>query len=302
MSSSPSLPVETIAGLAAGFGTTLVAHPLDLIKLRLQLDTHKTSQWQACKRIFKSLNNNGNNTLINIYRGIGPNLIGSTTAWGLYFFFYRHYKNLVIDFSSSITHDGNLKPFHYLSTAFAAGASTAILTNPIWVVKTRMIATDRSTPGAYTSFFNGMTQIFKNEGVRGYYRGLLPALISVSQGAVQMSLYDIIKKTLATDKSNSASPNPATNSSLHYLYASALSKMVATCLFYPLQTIRSRLQASTAQTIPSPFTVFINIFRNEGPLAVYKGLPANLLRVVPATCTTFLIYEHVKSGLVNISV
>ncbi|TID31089.1 hypothetical protein CANINC_000333 [Pichia inconspicua] len=286
-----SLPVETVAGLAAGFGTTPLAHPLDLLKLRLQLDTHRTSQWQACKRILSSINKNGNGTLVNLYRGIGPNIIGSTSAWGLYFFFYRHYKDLLIANSHSLENDNYLQPHHYLGTAFAAGASTAILTNPIWVVKTRMLATDRSSPGAYTSFLNGLYNIYKLEGLRGYYRGLVPALLSVSQGAVQLSLYDIIKKSLGPDNDTS---------SIHYLYASALSKMVATCIFYPLQTIRSRLQASTTHAHNSPISVLLNIVRYEGPLAVYKGLPANLLRVVPATCTTFLIYEHVKSNLVNI--
>jgi hypothetical protein len=36
---------------------------------------------------------------------------------------------------------------------FILGAITAFFTNPFWVVKTRMCATDRTDPGAYKGLF-----------------------------------------------------------------------------------------------------------------------------------------------------
>ena len=70
-----------------------------------------------------------------------------------------------------------------------------LITNPIWVVKTRLqlqrrglsrrgIAIPKGAPtsGAavqYKGFFDGVRRIAQEEGVRGLYRGLGPSLVMV---------------------------------------------------------------------------------------------------------------------------
>ncbi|ODV85566.1 hypothetical protein CANARDRAFT_176013 [[Candida] arabinofermentans NRRL YB-2248] len=318
-----SRTVESIAGLSAGFMTTLISHPLDFFKLRLQLDTESKSQIQSFKKITRDLMNLSK-LIKNIYRGVGPNLVGSTTAWGLYFMFYREYKTLISYASvQAANQDQGLNSIHYLMCAFAAGWSTSILTNPIWVIKTRMITTSRTAPGAYTSILDGVQQIYRKEGITGYYKGLTPALISVSQGALQFSIYDtlkhhiIMKPNRATKEDNKKGTDgniTTTKSEQHhlstfqYLYASATSKMIATVVFYPLQVVRSRLQANYNVIKPnmptlkskgkfSMSSVCRSILKYEGIKGFYKGLFANLIRVLPATCITFAVYENVKRSL-----
>ena len=300
--------VEAVAGLCAGFSTTLLTHPLDFFKLRLQLDTSSPNQLTAFKKIYNQLvysssNNNGQLSyykfIQNIYRGIGPNLIGSTSAWALYFYMYRQFKDLNLLIINKSNDDKHLKHYNYLLSAFLAGWSTSILTNPIWVIKTRMIAIDRSSPNAYKSIINGISNIYENEGLKGFYRGLVPALFNVAQGAVQLSIYDLLKRQISDNDDNDV--NDGNNKSLttiQYVYSSSISKMLSTSIFYPLQMIRSRLQILT--TNPPNYSIIpltVNIIRREGILAIYKGLPANLLRVVPATCITFLVYEKSKQIL-----
>lgn len=43
--------------------------------------------------------------------------------------------------------------------------------------------------------------------------------------------------------------------------------------------------------------VIKQVWRQEGFLGFYKGLGPNLLRVVPSTCVTFLVYENVRWSL-----
>lgn len=320
----PSKTVEAIAGLSAGFFTTLIAHPLDFLKLRLQLDTTSKSQYEAMKKVYQNvllsstiINNTNNSNKIsivklieNIYRGITPNLIGSTSAWAIYFYFYRQYKNLILNniSNSNITINSNnidksLKSYHYLLSAFAAGWTTSIITNPIWVIKTRMISTNKSSNdvNAYKSFIDGIKQIYKNEGLLGFYRGLIPSLFNVAQGAIQLSLYDLIKRNLNKNNINNNNHKDSDNNkltTLQYFYASSVSKMIANGIFYPLQVIRSRLQIVNNANKFQSITILINhMYYKEGVRAFYKGLLTNLLRVIPATCTTFIIYEKVKEQL-----
>ncbi|QPG73649.1 hypothetical protein FOA43_000961 [Brettanomyces nanus] len=299
-----SRAVEMIAGLSAGFVTTVVSHPLDFIKLRMQLDVTSATQWQAFHRIYEDLMRSSSTTasrtssrklIQSIYRGVGPNLVGSTAAWALYFTFYREYKNLMLDYHHSEHNDSNLNSGQYLLCAFEAGWTTSLITNPIWVIKTRMISTSRSTPGAYTSIWDGIKQIFIHEGFKGYYKGLSPALVNVSQGALQFSIYDTFKHHLILKEGQTERDL----TTLEYLYASATSKMLATISLYPLQVIRSRLQVNSNKHMESVVYLVHKMATQEGLKGFYKGIVANLIRVVPATCITFTVYENMRTILLS---
>jgi solute carrier family 25 folate transporter 32 len=77
--------------------------------------------------------------------------------------------------------------------ADALGAITAMLTNPIWVVKTRVFATGRSDP-AYRGLWTALRTIYTKEGIRGLYKGSLLALVGVSNGSIQFATYEGIKR------------------------------------------------------------------------------------------------------------
>jgi solute carrier family 25 folate transporter 32 len=73
------------------------------------------------------------------------------------------------------------------------GALTAVVTNPFWVIKTRMCTTKKSAPGSYQSLIGGLTSLFRTEGIQGLYRGIVPALFGVSHGAIQFMAYEQLK-------------------------------------------------------------------------------------------------------------
>jgi len=103
-----------------------------------------------------------------------------------------------------------------LKSRYLQGAVVALCTNPLWVVKVRMCASRRGQPGAYSGLFgeyfsfeyrhlignrsyvfgisDGLYQIVRYEGIRGLYKGLVPALLSASHGALQFMAYEELKK------------------------------------------------------------------------------------------------------------
>lgn len=69
-----------------------------------------------------------------------------------------------------------------------------MLTNPIWVVKTRVFGTAKNDAVAYRGLWDGLRSISRTEGIRGLYKGSLLALIGVSNGSIQFATYEEIKR------------------------------------------------------------------------------------------------------------
>ena len=181
-----------------------------------------------------------------------------------------------------------------LSLTISLGALTAICTNPIWVIKTRMLSTPVTHEGAYISTVDGIRQIARSEGLPGFYRGLVPSLFGVSHGALQFMAYEQMKKY----RTSGLTTSQTDLSNLDFLVFSGLSKIFAGSLTYPYQLIRARLQMyDAAKKYKSARDVIIQAWRLEGFSGFYKGLGPNLLRVVPSSCVTFLVYENTKSLL-----
>ena len=187
--------------------------------------------------------------------------------------------------------------YRHVANLLFAGALTAVCTNPIWVIKTRMLSTSSSHAGAYTSILDGTRHIYRSEGLSGFYRGLVPSLFGVSHGALQFMAYEQLKRYRLA----SIAGNTEHLSNIDYTVTSGLSKVFAGSVTYPYQVVRARLQTYDAgENYKSARDVIQQVWKQEGPKGFYKGLGPNLLRVLPSTWVTFLVYENTKYYLPRI--
>ena len=125
------------------------------------------------------------------------------------------------------------------------------------------------------------------------FHGLVPNLAGVSHGA----LYFVAYEKLKAERRRSRNSKTLTN--LDTIMTSSLSKVFAGILSYPHQLVRARMQMYNPADLtlrPSLGVIGViqKIWRHEGYLGFYKGLGPNLVRVVPSTCVTFLVYENVR--------
>ncbi|PGH31584.1 solute carrier family 25 (mitochondrial folate transporter), member 32 [[Emmonsia] crescens] len=311
---SPSV-VETLAGFTAGISSTLAVHPLDVIKTRLQVDRFSSSRVGNSLRIARGIARNEGGIIAGFYRGLTPNLLGNSVSWGLYFLWYSNIKNTLHVFHGS--RKERLGSLDYFVASGVAGVLTSLLTNPIWVIKTRMLSTGSHAPGAYPSLAAGVRAIYRSEGIAGFYRGMVPALFGVSHGALQFMAYEKLKQyrassttaaqlELATSTSavgvpgngivnGSARIKDSKLSNMDYLVLSGTSKVFAGCVTYPYQVLKARLQTyDAARTYRGVVDAMGQMWRKEGVVGFYKGMGPNLVRVLPSTWVTFLVYENVR--------
>jgi len=126
-----------VAGTAAGLVSTAALFPLDTIKVRYQVDEATTLRApQRLVGAFKSvLQKEGT---LGLYQGLPAGLYGSGISWGGYFYFYELSKSRWVASRAPGEGDKWNAAWHQTAAAIEAGAIMVALTNPIWLVKTRM--------------------------------------------------------------------------------------------------------------------------------------------------------------------
>ena len=141
----------------------------------------------------------------------------------------------------------------------------------------------------------GLRTILRTEGLSGFYRGLGVSLFGVSHGAVQFAVYEPTKQLYFSRRAgrgidDTRMPTEAT------LLISTMSKLVAGAVTYPYQVLRTRLQNYQAdERFGRGFRgVVRRTWQEEGIRGFYRGLVPGVIRVMPATWITFLVYENVK--------
>lgn len=269
-----------VAGVSGGVASTIALHPLDLIKIRMQVETSRDgiSMLEFIKSVLRKHGVRG------MYAGMSPNVVASGLAWGSYFFSYNEIKILMRTEDRQM-----LSPLQHGVAAVTAGSATLVATNPLWVIKTRMCS-NAAGEVPYKGIIDGLLTIYRTEGLHALYKGLLPGLVGTSHGAVQFAAYEELKYLINNAHGLHAD---AKLSTAEYFYISALSKVLAQAITYPYQVVRSRLQ-NNSSVMPVPLTkIVVDIWKFEGIRGFYKGLTPSLVRVVPASSITIVVYEHV---------
>ncbi|PIO30818.1 hypothetical protein AB205_0141100 [Aquarana catesbeiana] len=229
---------DLAAGLSGGVISTLVLHPLDLVKIRfavsdgLELRPKYNSILHCMSTVWKQEGVRG------LYQGVTPNMWGAGASWGLYFFFYGAIKAYKKEGRAE-----NLTATEHLLSAAGAGALTLSVTNPIWVTKTRLVlqydAGVDPSKRQYRGMFHALAKIYRQEGIRGLYKGFVPGLFGTSHGALQFMAYEELKREYNKHLNR---PSDTKLNTMEYIAMAALSKIFAVAATYPYQVVRARLQ------------------------------------------------------------
>lgn len=148
----------------------------------------------------------------------------------------------------------------WLSRGYAsltAGACSTIVTNPIWVIKTRLMSQSLKqnnegarAPWQYSSTWDAARKMYQVEGFRSFYSGLTPALLGLTHVAIQFPLYEYLKMAF-TGYGIGEHPDTGGSHWAGISLATFLSKICASTITYPHEVLRTRLQTQQ-RTAPAP--------------------------------------------------
>lgn len=309
--SRKSFLVNFLAGGIAGTTGVILTSPLDVVQTRLQSSFVKLSANAATTGaggggVVAAAGNGMSNRFgllvysymkhvvktegfFGLYKGLVPNLMGIAPSRAVYFAVYSKTKSYL-----TTTHLANSSWTHMLS-ALSASWSVSTLTNPIWFVKTRM-QLDLSSTGQQRKIGEIVKEVFKNEGIGGFYRGLCASYVGASETMIYFVLYERMKQMMgSTHENEKLSP-------LGYITSAFVSKCTATIAVYPHEVVRTRLrQESVKDAKDKLYKGFMQtlrkVYKDEKWAGLYGGMGAHLMRQVPNTVIMFFTYETIVNLL-----
>ncbi|KAI8085324.1 mitochondrial carrier domain-containing protein [Thamnidium elegans] len=296
--------VHFFAGGVGGLVGAVCTSPLDVVKTRLQSTFYQQGIEKGLKQRHFLVGHfiETGKLLVQIkqiegirgyFKGLGPNLIGVIPARAINFYTYGNGKK----FFTELNH-GRETPIVHLASAATAGILTSTATNPIWVIKTRLQLQGKQR--IYNNSLDCAVKILKQEGIKGLYRGMSASYLGVAEGTVQWVIYEKLKKRWAYSPAQMENKKTFGGKSaqawLGNLGAAAMAKLIAACIAYPHEVIRTRLREPSKNGVVK-YTGILQclklIIREEGVVSLYGGMSAHLMRVVPNAAIMFFCYEAI---------
>lgn len=293
-----------LSGGVAGTIASCITNPLEVIKTQLQ----SSSVSQAVHGEFASAAGHpvtiaqkilAESGVRGFWKGLRPTLIGIIPARSIYFYAYEQTKRN-LDRKEWLP-EGSVG--NAIVSGFMAGVASNTLTNPIWMVKTRMQLLADHTAGqvAYNSYGETINAIMKEEGIGGFYKGLSASYWGCTEGAIQFLLYERVKSRLLdiTNEQREKDGLPPTKQlpKKTYFFSAAFAKGIASMLTYPHEVARTRLREQARSGVFK----YKGMWSSIGIIAREEGRGGELyLALICKTMHSLLSYLYHASYLTSI--
>ncbi|KAJ3126497.1 hypothetical protein HK098_007479 [Nowakowskiella sp. JEL0407] len=334
-----NLAIDLVAGGIAGWSEALACHPLDTIKVRLQLRGERMANMklnasvagpvnQAAAQAVKPKSTNfisvgvqivQKEGFLSLYKGLGAVITGIVPKMAIRFSSVELYKEWLTDKKTGKLSSGGI----FIAGLGAGVTESVLVVTPMDVIKIRLQAqrhsmTDPLDIPKYRNAAHCAYVMVREEGIASLYKGV--GLTALRQGEkhclrVRFSWLILFLILSATNQAANFTVYLYLKKKLHELQPNigdtlpayqhlAMGFISGACgpLFNaPIDTIKTRIQKNPSTE--KGWVRFVNVTRqiavNEGYLAFYKGLTPRILRVAPGQAVTFMVYERVSKWLTS---
>lgn len=288
---------EATSGAVGALLSTTILYPLDTCKTKYQAEVKAHGQqkyrnlsdvlWEAIST----------RQIVSLYQGLGTKNLQSFIAQFVYFYGYSCFKRLYLERSgfNSIGTKANL------ILAAAAGACTAIVTQPLDTASSRM---QTSAFGKSKGLWQTLTAGTWSEA----FDGLGISLLLTTNPAIQYTVFDQLKQRHLKRNQNitEKGSSPEALSALSAFMLGAISKSIATFLTYPAIRCKVMIQAADTnddeakkaqqKSHKTVHGVLYAIWKREGVPGFFKGLQAQILKTVLSSALLLMIKEKIAAG------
>lgn len=318
--------INGLAGAGGGIIAQLISYPLQTVNTRQQTERDPKKEKRKLGTVEQMCQVVKHEGWERLYGGLMPSLVGTAASQGVYYYFYQIFRDkaeaIALERKRKGFGDGSVGMFSSLVVAAFAGSVNVLLTNPIWVVVTRMqthtkapkksqpnhslsVAADETVLNAIEPPPYGIghviQEVYDEAGVCGFWKGLFPTLIMVSNPSIQFMLYETMLKKLKKQRAlNKKGDNVVT--ALEIFLLGALAKLGATVVTYPLLVVKARLQAKQLKTgdkrhhYEGTLDAILKMIRYEGFYGFYKGMSTKIVQSVLTAAVLFMVKEELVRG------
>ena len=263
-------PVHLVAGGVAGLCEALACHPLDTIKVRMQLSTRARLPG-AKKRSFFSVGRDivRKESPLALYKGLGAVVTGIVPKMAIRFSSFETYKTWMAD------KDGKVATGKVFLAGLGAGITEAVaVVSPMECIKIRLQAQHHSMADPldvprYRNAAHAAYTIIREEGLLALYRGVsLTATRQATNQAVNFTAYQEFQKWAKDWQGVTTLP------SYQNFLLGGISGAMGPMSNAPIDTIKTRIQRGASTDGSKGLARIINVTRDlvakEGVSALYK--------------------------------
>ena len=291
-----------------------IEYPFDTVKVRLQSQPdHLPLRYSGPLDCFRqSIRADG---FLGLYRGISAPLLGAALETSSLFFFERIGREGF--YLAGLTPRGQDLPLSALwFTGAFSGAFTSFILTPIELVKCKIqvpepplatesgagaLAARKTHPTAPLRPIPVIKEIFRNHGLAGFWHGQMGTLIREAGGCAAWFGSKETSTSLLREWNERSAKSPEDLARMRadalplwqQALAGASAGMSYNFLFFPADTVKSRMQTSAEQG--RGFAAEAKaLWRQAGIKGFYRGCGVTVLRSAPSSAFIFMVYDGLK--------
>lgn len=280
---------DLTCGALAGMSARMVVAPLDVVKIRLQIQSETGGRYHY-PSVFRALRTIAyQEGLLALWKGNIPALLMVAPYASIQLATFYQFKRRT---SGTIS-----EPYLSLTLGAVSAALATLCTYPLDLLRTRLAA--QPEPKIYHSFPHAIRSVIRDEGLRGLYAGLQPTIIEIiPYMAIHFALYEYLKR-VAFFRFQTSRLQPQ-----HSLVIGATAGTVSKLITLPLDNAKKVMQVQaqfqTAQQQPyrGVLHVLQRLWLTKGFAAWFRGASPSILKAAPNSAITFTVYEATKAYFV----